>query len=106
MTVKDFKQYCDIRKPSIIIYDGSNDKELTVNGGRTDHYSAIKMQLMFDSVIVEFNPNVIVFKCHSGIMYVNAVTDIQISGKCMLGDVITIYATTSNGKNAYVFIMR
>lgn len=106
MTISEFKRYCEQKQPHIIIYNDENDRERTAKGGRTNHFEALRFVLAFDSVTIAFNPNVIFFKGDCGSMYINNVIDVSVKGGCLLGDVVTVTAETSNEQRIYTFIFR
>ncbi len=105
MTISEFKKYCEQVQPKIIIYNDENDSERTAKGGHTSHYEALKMILAFDSVNIIY-PNTIYFKSDCGTMYIHNVKYITIESSCILGDIATISAETSNGLRKYTFIIQ
>lgn len=106
MTLSKFKRYCEKKQPRIITYNDENDREHTAAGGSTNHFEALRLVLAFDSVTVECNPNVIYFKGDCGVMYINNVQGVTVNSGCMLGDIVTVTAGTSNGQRRYTFLFQ
>lgn len=106
MTLSKFKQYCEQKQSHIITYNDENDRAFTAAGGNTNHFEALRLVLAFDSVTVEYNPNVIYFKGDCGVMYINNVQCVSVNSGCMLGDVVTVTAGTSNGQRKYTLLFQ
>ena len=106
MTLSKFKQYCEQKQPHIITYNDENDRAFTLACRNTNHFEALRLVLAFDSVTVEYNPNVIYFKGDCGVMYINNVQCVSVNSGCMLGDVVTVTAGTSNGQRKYTLLFQ